>query len=174
MMYYATIKEKDIANGTGVRVSLFVSGCTHHCLDCFNEIAWDFHYGEEFTQATIDHILDALSPSYIKGLTLLGGEPFEPSNQQGLLPLLRQFKEMYPDKDIWCYTGYLLTDLLADGMVHTAITHEILNAIDILVDGKFVAELKDIRLKFRGSSNQRVIDVQRTIFEKSIVLWEEK
>ncbi|MEG0277249.1 MAG: anaerobic ribonucleoside-triphosphate reductase activating protein [Coprobacillus sp.] len=173
-MHYATIKEVDIANGTGVRVSLFVSGCTHHCQDCFNDIAWDFHYGDEFTQATIDHILKALSPSHIKGLTLLGGEPMELSNQQGLLPLIRQFKQMYPHKDIWCYTGYLLEDLLENGVAHSDITDEILNNIDILVDGKFVAELKDIRLKFRGSSNQRVIDLKKTIDKKMIVLWEEK
>lgn len=173
-MHYATIKEVDIANGTGVRVSLFVSGCTHRCQDCFNQIAWDFHYGEEFTQTTIDYILKALSPSHIKGLTLLGGEPMELPNQQGLLPLLKQVKQMYPHKDIWCYTGYLLEDLLDGGMVHNDMTDELLNDIDILVDGKFVSELKDIRLKFKGSSNQRIIDMKKTLQEKSIVLWQEK
>ncbi|MEG0367268.1 MAG: anaerobic ribonucleoside-triphosphate reductase activating protein [Coprobacillus sp.] len=173
-MHFATIKEVDIANGAGVRVSLFVSGCTHRCQDCFNDIAWDFQYGEEFTQETIDYILKALSPSYIKGLSLLGGEPMEPSNQQGLLPLLRQFKQMYPDKDVWCYSGYVLEELLEGGKAHIDITNEILNDIDILVDGKFVAELKDIRLKFRGSSNQRIIDMKKTIQSKNIVLWEEK
>lgn len=173
-MHFATLKEVDIANGAGVRVSLFVSGCTHRCQDCFNDIAWDFQYGEEFTQETIDYILKALSPSHIKGLSLLGGEPMEPSNQQGLLPLLRQFKEMYPDKDVWCYSGYVLEELLDGGKAHIDITNEILNDIDILVDGKFVAELKDVRLKFRGSSNQRIIDMKKTIQSKNIVLWEEK
>lgn len=173
-MYYATIKEVDIANGTGVRVSLFVSGCTHHCPECFNEVAWDFHYGEEFSQETIDYILNALKPTHINGLSLLGGEPMEPSNQQGLLPLLKQMHEMYPSKDVWCYTGYLFEDLQKGGKVHTDITDELLNYIDILVDGPFILAEKNIRLKFRGSNNQRIIDVKKTLAEKTIILWDEK
>lgn len=171
-MYYASIKEVDIANGTGVRVSLFVSGCTHRCQDCFNEIAWNFHYGEEFTNQTIDYIMNALKPSHIKGLSLLGGEPMEPVNQEGLLELLRTFRQQYPDKDVWCYTGYLLEDLLPGGKVHTDITDELLSYIDILVDGPFILQQKDIRLKFRGSSNQRIIDMNKTRESKSVVLWD--
>ncbi|MEG0367649.1 MAG: anaerobic ribonucleoside-triphosphate reductase activating protein [Coprobacillus sp.] len=173
-MNYANIKEVDIANGTGVRVSLFVSGCTHRCVDCFNEIAWDFHYGHEFTQETIDYILSALKPSHIQGLSLLGGEPMELSNQEGLLPLLQQFHEMYPNKTVWCYTGYLLEDFLDGGRAHSHITDELMSYIDVLVDGPFIAEEKNIRLKFRGSSNQRVIDLKKKRELKSIVLWEEK
>lgn len=173
-MYYAEIKECDIANGLGVRVSLFVSGCTHHCPGCFNEIAWDFKYGEEFTEETSERILKALAPSHIAGLTLLGGEPMEMSNQEGLLPLLRKMKEMYPDKNVWCYTGYLLDDLLEGGCVHTDITDELLSYIDILVDGKFMLEKKNIRLKFRGSENQRIIMLKDTLKSKKVVLWEEK
>lgn len=171
-MYYASIKEVDIANGAGVRVSLFVSGCTHHCQDCFNEIAWDFHYGEEFTEQTIDYIMNALKHAHIKGLSLLGGEPMEPVNQEGLLDLLRVFHQQYPDKDVWCYTGYLLEDLLSGGKVHIDITDELLSYIDILVDGPFLLQQKDIRLKFRGSSNQRIIDMKKTRESKSIVLWD--
>lgn len=173
-MYYASIKEVDIANGTGVRVSLFVSGCTHHCLGCFNEIAWDFHYGKEFTEDTICYIMEALKPSHIKGLSLLGGEPMEPQNQEGILLLLRTFHEIYPDKDVWCYTGYLLEDLQDGGRAHTQMTDEILNFIDILVDGPFILQQKNIRLKFRGSENQRVIDMNQTRQTKNVVLWNEK
>lgn len=173
-MKYATIKTVDIANGTGVRVSLFVSGCTHRCPECFNEIAWDFNYGQEFNQETIDLILKALEPSHIAGLTLLGGEPMEPVNQEGLLPLLQQVRKMYPDKDIWCYTGYLYEDLLPGGKVHGPYSDEILSYLDILVDGPFILAQKNIRLKFRGSENQRIIDVKRTNQSRQIVLWDEK
>lgn len=173
-MKYATIKPVDIANGTGVRVSLFVSGCTHRCPGCFNEIAWDFQYGEDFTQETIDYILDALAPSHISGLTLLGGEPMELVNQEALLPLLKQVHERYPEKTIWCYTGYLYEDLLPDGRVYGPYTDEILSYLDILVDGPFILSQKNIRLKFRGSENQRIIDVKRTIPSQEVVLWEEK
>lgn len=173
-MKYATIKTVDIANGTGVRVSLFVSGCTHRCPECFNEIAWDFNYGEEFNQETIDLILKALEPSHIAGLTLLGGEPMELVNQEGLLPLLQQVRKMYPDKDIWCYTGYLYEDLLPGGKVHGPYSDEILSYLDILVDGPFILAQKNIRLKFRGSENQRIIDVKRTNQSRQIVLWDEK
>lgn len=173
-MKYATIKPVDIANGTGVRVSLFVSGCTHRCPGCFNEIAWDFQYGDDFTQETIDYILDALAPSHISGLTLLGGEPMELVNQEALLPLLKQVHERYPEKTIWCYTGYLYEDLLPDGRVYGPYTDEILSYLDILVDGPFILSQKNIRLKFRGSENQRIIDVKRTIPSQEVVLWEEK
>ncbi len=172
-MYYATIKDVDIANGTGVRVSLFVSGCTHHCQDCFNEIAWDFHYGQEFNEETINYIINALKPPHIKGLSLLGGEPMEITNQEGLLPLLQKVKTVYPQKDIWCYTGYVLEDLLEGGRVHTDVSDELLSYIDILVDGPFILEQKNIRLKFRGSENQRIIDMNKTRQEKKIVLWDE-
>lgn len=173
-MKYATIKTVDIANGTGVRVSLFVSGCTHRCPECFNEIAWDFNYGQEFNQETIDLILKALEPSHIAGLTLLGGEPMELVNQEGLIPLLQQVRKMYPDKDIWCYTGYLYEDLIPGGKVHGPYSDEILSYLDILVDGPFILAQKNIRLKFRGSENQRIIDVKRTNQSRQIVLWDEK
>lgn len=158
-MKYANIKYYDIANGTGVRTSLFVSGCTHRCKGCFNEIAWDFSYGEEFTEETEDAILASCEPGYISGLSLLGGEPMEPANQQALLPLLRRFKERFPKKTIWCYTGYTYeTDLLAShGRARCAATDEFLSLIDVLVDGEFDQELYDISLKFRGSSNQRIL-----------------
>jgi len=171
-MYYATIKNVDIANGTGVRVSLFVSGCTHRCPECFNEVAWDFEYGEEFNDQTIDYIMKLLKPSYVKGLSLLGGEPMEVKNQAGLLPLLRRFHQEYPQKNVWCYSGYVWEDLQPGGKVHINITDELLSYIDILVDGPFVLALKDIRLKFRGSSNQRIIDVKETRKLGKIVLWE--
>ena len=161
-MNYATIKNCDIANGPGVRISLFVSGCTHHCKGCFNEVAWDFDYGEPFTQQTIRTILDMMKPGYIKGLTLLGGEPFEPENQVVLVKLLREIKETYPKKDIWCYSGYLFdVDLAEGGRVHTEVTDEMQSYIDVLVDGEFVEELKDITLKFRGSSNQRILELAK-------------
>ncbi|MDO5418256.1 MAG: anaerobic ribonucleoside-triphosphate reductase activating protein, partial [Lachnospiraceae bacterium] len=145
-MKYAEIKYYDVANGLGVRTSLFVSGCTHRCKGCFNEIAWDFNYGKDFTEKTIETILTSCQPAYIKGLSLLGGEPMEPANQRALLPLLRQFKERFPGKDIWCYTGYTYeTDLLADdGRAHCEATEELLRYIDILVDGEFNQDLYDI------------------------------
>lgn len=161
-MKYANIKYYDIANGAGVRTSLFVSGCTHRCKNCFNEIAWDFGYGEEFTEETIRALLDSCSPGYIAGLSLLGGEPMEPPNQRALLPLLKQFKARYPEKNIWCYTGYTYErDLLSrDGRAHCEATDELLSYIDVLVDGEFVQELYDISLKFRGSSNQRILQLK--------------
>ncbi len=157
-MNYAEIKKNDVANGEGVRVSLFVSGCTHHCKGCFNSIAWDFDYGKPFDKSTEDELLKALSPDYVKGLSLLGGEPFEICNQRVLIAFMRRFKEMFPKKDIWCYTGYTLdTDLVQGGRAHCEVTYEMLSMIDVLVDGEFVEELKDISLAFRGSSNQRII-----------------
>lgn len=160
-MNYGTIKDCDIANGPGVRVSLFVSGCRHHCKGCFNPETWDFQYGQPFTEETADQILKALSPSYIRGFTLLGGEPFEPENQRVLVGLLRKIRKTYPAKDIWCYTGYLYdADLPEGGKVHTEVTDEMLSYIDVLVDGEFVEAKKDITLVFRGSSNQRVLNLK--------------
>ena len=157
-MNYANIKYNDIADGEGIRTSLFVSGCTHHCKGCFNEEAWDFNYGKPFTSEVEDRILESLKPSYIAGLTLLGGEPFEPENQPEVARLMRRAKETYPNKDIWCYSGYLYdVDMQPGGKVHTDVTDEILSYIDVLVDGEFVEELKDITLLFRGSRNQRLI-----------------
>ena len=162
-MNYAEIKYYDIANGLGVRTSLFVSGCTHHCKNCFNPVTWDFAYGQPFTDATIQELLDSCEPSYIQGLTLLGGEPMEPVNQQALLPLVQQFKARFPQKDIWCFSGYTYeTDILApEGKAHCAVTNELLCYIDILVDGEYKDELRDMRLKFRGSRNQRVLQIQK-------------
>lgn len=160
-MKYAAIKYYDIANGLGVRTSLFVSGCTHRCKGCFNEVAWDFTYGEEFTEETIETILHSLEPSYVKGLSLLGGEPMEPVNQRALLPLVQAVKARYPEKDIWCYSGYTYeTDILnPEGRAHCEATDALLACIDVLVDGEFVEDLYDISLKFRGSSNQRVLQI---------------
>lgn len=161
-MNYGAIKKYDIANGTGVRVSLFVSGCRHHCKGCFNAVAWDFNYGELYTQETEQEILDALAPNYIQGLSLLGGEPFEPENQQELIHLLRRVRESYPQKDIWCYSGYLYdVDLIPGGKVHTDVTEEMLSYIDVLVDGEFVEAEKDLTLEFRGSRNQRILYLGR-------------
>ncbi|MBQ1832309.1 MAG: anaerobic ribonucleoside-triphosphate reductase activating protein [Treponema sp.] len=158
-MYYGEIKKLDIANGDGVRVSLFVSGCRIHCPGCFNAMTWDFCYGKEFAQDTEKEIIEALEKDFISGLTLLGGEPFEPENQKVLAPFLKKVKELFPKKNIWCYSGYIYeTELLAEnGKAHTEVTEEMLSYIDVLVDGPFVEELKDITLVFRGSSNQRIL-----------------
>lgn len=173
-MNYAAIKNCDIANGPGVRVSLFVSGCTHHCKGCFNEVAWDFQYGEPFTQETIDWILEMLAPSQIKGLTILGGEPFEPENQPAVLELLRQVKSKYPEKTVWAFSGYLMDrDILSGRLGPWEITKEYLSYLDVLVDGPFILEKKDLSLRFRGSSNQRLIDVPATLKNDAIVLWED-
>ncbi len=170
-MNYATIKKRDVANGTGVRVSLFVSGCTHHCKGCFNAEAWDFNYGEPFTEAVADEIIKALEPSYIKGFSLLGGEPFEPCNQRVLVGLLERIRATYPDKTVWCYTGYdLEADILAHCLGDADITDRMLRNIDVLVDGKFIEEKKDLSLRFRGSSNQRIIDVPESLRTNSIIL----
>lgn len=173
-MNYATIKDCDIANGPGVRVSLFVSGCTHRCKGCFNEIAWDFEYGEPFTDQTIQMILNMLSPEHIQGLTLLGGEPFEPQNQEALLPLVQEVKRYYPQKSIWAFSGYLFDkDILSGRLGPWEITKEILNCIDVLVDGPFVLEKKDMSLRFRGSSNQRLINVPVSLEKDEVVLWQD-
>lgn len=174
-MNYGEIKKCDIANGEGVRVSLFVSGCTHHCPGCFNEDTWDFNYGKVFTQETEEEILEALSSDYVNGLSLLGGEPFEPQNQEVLVRFLRKVKEQYPTKDIWCYSGYLFDkELLKESRARCGCTDEMLSMLDVLVDGRFVEALKDITLVFRGSSNQRVIDVKRSLEQGEVVLWEPK
>lgn len=172
-MNYGEIKKYDIANGEGVRVSLFVSGCSHHCKGCFNEETWDFNFGKPFTEETEAEIMKALSPDYIKGLSLLGGEPFEKRNQRVLLPLLKKIKNSFPHKNIWCYTGYLYDqELLQESQARCECTDEMLEQIDVLVDGEFVEELKDISLAFRGSSNQRVIDVQGSLKSGEVQLWE--
>ena len=168
-MKYAKIKKTDVANGPGVRVSIFVSGCHHHCEGCFNSEAWDFNYGNDFTEDTIQEIIEAMNHDYITGLSLLGGEPFELVNQKGLLPLLKKVKEVYPEKTIWAYSGFLYDDLI---QMEYPETKEILSLIDVLVDGKFVESLKDPNLYFRGSSNQRVIDMKKTLKSKKIVLHE--
>ena len=160
-MYYGAIKKYDIANGTGVRVSLFVSGCRHHCKGCFNSVAWDFRYGQPYPEDTEAEILKALAPDYIEGFSLLGGEPFEPENQVELVKLLKRIRETYPQKDIWCYTGYLYdVDLPEGGKVHTDVTDEMLSYIDVLGDGEFVEAEKDVTLVFRGSRNQRIIHLK--------------
>ncbi len=173
-MNYATIKWTDIANGEGVRISLFVSGCTHRCKNCFNEIAWDFAYGKPFDEETQSLILKELSSGYIAGLSLLGGEPLEPQNQEALYPFIKKVKEAYPQKTIWCYTGFTFDEKskrLKEAHKNTAITKELIEMFDVLVDGAYIEELKDIRLKFRGSSNQRVIDVQKTLEKQECVLY---
>ena len=173
-MHYATIKNCDIANGPGVRISLFVSGCTHRCKGCFNEVAWDFEYGQPFTQETIDYILTLLAPSYVKGLTLLGGEPFEPQNQGPIVELLRQIKAKYPQKSIWAFSGYLFDkDILTWRLGPREITEEYLSYLDVLVDGPFVESKKDLMLRFRGSSNQRIINVPESLRQGTVVLWED-
>ena len=154
-MNYAAIKNCDIANGPGVRVSLFVSGCTHRCPGCFNEVAWDFDYGQPFTEEIMNSIVEMLRPSYIRGLTLLGGEPFEPQNQRGLLPFLEKVKKQFPHKNIWCYTGFTYEEVLADERLS-----QILPYIDTLVEGPFILELRNTDLPFRGSSNQRIINLR--------------
>lgn len=172
-MNYATIKNCDIANGPGVRISLFVSGCTHHFKGCFNEVAWDFDYGEPFTQQTIRTILDMMKPGYIKGLTLLGGEPFEPENQGPIVELLRQVKKAYPQKSIWAFSGYLYEKITSHTLGDWAVTQEFLSYLDVLVDGPFVEEKKNLALRFRGSENQRLIDMPATLASGKIVLWED-
>ena len=171
-MNYATIKNCDIANGPGVRISLFVSGCTHRCKGCFNEVAWDFDYGQPFTQETIEEILNMLAPPHIAGITLLGGGPFEPQNQPALLDLLRQIKAKMPEKSIWAFSGYLFEkDILAGRLGPKEITQEFVSYLDVLVDGPFILEKKDLMLRFRGSSNQRLIDVKASLQSGTTVLW---
>ncbi len=173
-MHYATIKNYDIANGPGVRVSLFVSGCTHRCPGCFNQVAWDFEYGQPFTQETIDEILSMLKPDFIQGLTLLGGEPFEPQNQPDVVNLLRQVKAAFPKKSVWAFSGYLFDkDILSGRLGPWEITQEYLSYLDVLVDGPFIEAKKNLMLRFRGSENQRLIDVPASLRENKIVLWQD-
>ena len=174
-MHFGTIKYFDIANGEGVRTSLFVSGCTHHCPHCFQPQTWDFSFGEAFTEATLNAILESLAPRYVDGLTILGGEPMEPANQEGIAPLVKAVRAQYPHKTIWIYTGDIYEDLIDERSPrHTPFTSDILSCIDVLVDGPFIEAKKDITLRFCGSSNQRLIDVPKTLAEKRVVLWHDK
>jgi anaerobic ribonucleoside-triphosphate reductase activating protein len=162
-MHYGAIKNCDIANGEGVRVTLFVSGCTNRCKNCFQPQTWDFEYGQPFTAETENTLLELLKPDYISGLTVLGGEPFEPSNQSALLPFLRRVRETYPQKNIWCFSGFTYEELKQEGShPRCETTDAMLALLDVLVDGRFVEELKDISLRFRGSSNQRLIDMNKS------------
>lgn len=172
-MNYADIKQYDVANGPGVRVSLFVSGCTHHCKECFNPETWDFAYGKPFTKETIQKILKYMEPDYIKGLTLLGGEPFEHVNQQGLLPLVKAVRKTYPKKNIWCFTGYdFEKDILGRMVTEWEETKKLLSYIDVLVDGEFMIDQKDLGLVFKGSANQRTILVQESLKKQRLCLWQ--
>jgi anaerobic ribonucleoside-triphosphate reductase activating protein len=171
-MHYSVIKPVDIADGVGVRVTLFVSGCTHHCKGCFQPQTWAFDYGQPYTKETEDQLISLLSPSYIRGLTLLGGEPMEPDNQRALLPLLRRVRAELPKKDIWCYSGYTLDELTGVSRARCEVTDELLSLIDVLVDGEFVEEKRNISLKFRGSENQRLIDLAATRKQGTVVLYD--
>ena len=173
-MHYGEIKNCDIANGIGVRVTLFVSGCTNRCKGCFQPETWDFSYGNTYTKETEERLIELLRPSYITGLTLLGGEPFEPSNQRELVKLLRRVKSELPSKNVWAFTGFTLESLLErEPHPRCEVTDEMLSMIDVLVDGKFEEDKKDISLRFRGSSNQRIIDMNATLKSSGIVLWDE-
>ena len=172
-MNYCNVKNCDIANGVGVRVSLFVSGCRNRCKNCFQPETWDFNYGKPFNEQTEEKLIKMLAPSYINGLTVLGGEPMEPENQRALLPFLKKVKAAYPQKTIWLYTGFTLEELRSpDCRAHTEYTEEILKLLDVLVDGRFVEEKKNISLRFRGSENQRLIDVAATLAAGSVTLWD--
>ena len=171
-MNYGNIKNYDVANGAGVRTTLFVSGCINHCEHCFQPQTWDFEYGQPFTQETEEYISQLLDSDYIAGLTVLGGEPFEPSNQRALCPFLKKIRDRYPDKDIWMFSGFTLEELRKQGShPNCEVTEEILGMIDVLVDGRFVEELKDITLRFRGSSNQRLIDMKETNKQGKVIMW---
>ncbi len=172
-MYYGEIKNCDIADGVGVRVTLFVSGCTNHCEGCFQPETWNFKYGKPFTKDTEEEILNLLKPSYINGLTLLGGEPFEPENQRVLLPFVKRVRETYPEKTVWSYSGFTLEELITDGShPRCEVTDELLGLLDVLVDGRFVLDQRDISLRFRGSRNQRLIDMNKTREAGKVVLWD--
>ena len=164
-MNYANIKKNDVSNGSGIRVSLYVSGCRHACPDCFNPECWSFQYGKEFDESAMQQLLRSLAPPHIQGLTLLGGEPLEPENQEGILQIIKRVREVYPQKDIWCYTGFVYEALKAP------LVQEILCLTDVLVDGPFVKQLKDLNLRFRGSSNQRIIDLNKTRTSGTLTLW---
>ncbi|MEI3395215.1 MAG: anaerobic ribonucleoside-triphosphate reductase activating protein [Clostridia bacterium] len=169
-MNYADIKKIDVANGEGVRVSVFVSGCNHHCKGCFNECAWDFNYGKEFSEKEEQQIIDYMNHDYISGLSLLGGEPLEPRNQEGLLPLVKKVKEKFPNKNIWCYTGFdFEKDVVGKMAKDNETTRELLKYIDVIVDGKFEEDKRDLKLQFRGSSNQKIVDVKKSLQTGQIV-----
>ncbi len=173
-MKYATIKWYDISNGPGVRVSLYVSGCRNHCKNCFNPETWDFNYGEPFTEDIEKKIIEGLKPDYIKGFTLLGGDPFEPENQKVLAPFLETLRKAYPEKSFWAFTGYdYEKDLLTGKLGGADNVMRMLNCLDVLVDGRFVEDLKDLNLKFRGSANQRIILLKPSLKEDKIILWDE-
>lgn len=172
-MNYANIKWYDVANGPGVRVSLFVSGCRNHCKNCFNPETWDFDYGQPFTEEVEDKILKAMEPDYIKGFTLLGGDPFEPENCAALVPFMKRMRKLYPEKSVWCFTGYdYERDLLTGKKGDAETVLKLLRTLDVLVDGRFVEELKDLNLRFRGSLNQRIISVKESLKKDKIVLWD--
>lgn len=173
-MYYGEIKNCDIANGEGIRVTLFVSGCTNHCENCFQPQTWAFDYGQPFTRETEDKLIEMLRPAYVNGLTLLGGEPFEPDNQRALLPFLRRVRSELPEKTVWAFSGFTLDrELLCDGSYpRCEVTDDLLALVDVLVDGRYVEHLHDISLRFRGSSNQRLIDMNETRRCGKIVLWD--
>lgn len=172
-MNYGSIKNCDIANGEGVRVTLFVSGCTNRCEGCFQPETWDFNYGKPFTHETEEELLTLLKPDYINGLTLLGGEPFEPENQRTLLPFLKRVREVYPQKNIWAFTGFTLEELWSkEPHPRCEVTDDLLAQIDVLVDGRFVLTQKNIRLRFRGSENQRLLDLPASLKARKPILWE--
>ncbi len=173
-MNYATIKWYDISNGPGVRVSLYVSGCRNHCKGCFNKETWDFCYGEPFTREVQEKIFKGLEPGYIKGFSLLGGDPFEPENQLALVDFMEEVKRRFPEKPVWCWTGYdFEADLLTGKKGDPDVTMRLLKCIDVLVDGRFVEELKNPDLFFRGSSNQRIILVPQSLEKDEVVPWDE-
>jgi len=169
---YGNIKTCDVSNGIGVRVSLFVSGCTHHCKGCFNAETWDFSYGQPFTQETEQFLFSELGKSYITGLSVLGGEPFEPENQRVLLPFLHRMRESFPEKTIWVYSGYTWEELTGESRARCEVTDEMLSLLDVLVDGEFVEARKDISLRFRGSDNQRILDVPASLAAGQAILWQ--
>ncbi len=171
-MHYGAIKKRDIANGIGVRVVLFVSGCTHHCKGCFQPETWDFGYGAPYTEDTENEIIEALRPTFIDGLTLLGGEPFEPQNQAELVKLLRRVRTELPQKTVWAYSGYTFEELTGESRARCAVTDEMLSLLDVLVDGEFVEGKRNISLQFRGSENQRLLDVPKTLASGAITWWQ--
>lgn len=171
-MNYGAIKKCDIANGVGVRTVLFVSGCTHHCKGCFQPETWNFDYGESYTKETEDEIIESLKPDYVDGITLLGGEPFEPENQRELVKLLRRIKKELPKKTVWSFSGYTYEELTGDSRAVCEVTNEMLSMLDVLVDGEFIEAKRNISLRFRGSENQRLIDMNKTRKEGKIVLWD--
>ena len=174
-MNYGAIKRFDVANGEGVRTTLFVSGCRNRCKNCFQPETWDFNYGNPFTEREREEIFATMATSSVRGITILGGEPMEPENQKGILPLLREFKARFPEKNVWLYTGNLYEELTSGVGMHpkcTEDTEELLSYVDILVDGRFIEEEKDIGLRFRGSRNQRIIDMNKTRLEGKIVIWD--